>query len=469
MIKTAKTKYGTFEGTSSLAGYALYKGIPYAKPPVGKLRFMPPEEPDCFDGIRKCDTFGAAAPQAPFAMQDDTGHPVKIKEGYPYPPKMSEDCLYLNIYTPAETPEDKLPVMLYIHGGGLQAWYGSCYEYCGDGFCKHGCILVSINYRLNVFGFFACRELAEQSPNGAGGNYGIMDQIQAIKWVRDNIAAFGGDPDNITIFGQSGGARAVQAIACSPLGKGLFKHAAMHSGGGLMTVFGISGREDMEALGAEFMRFCGCENVEELRNMRWEDLEKCNMEFFKNVGFDKSFSVYGDGYVVPKKIEECALAGEMEDVDYLMGSTIDEGYDPDSAKWFDGEMAPAVRLLAREFRKHGLKDAYIYCFDRPQPGDDAGSFHSADNRYVFASLDDTWRPYTEADYELSEQMQSYWANFAKTGNPNGEGLEEWKPFGEEGYTMHLNIDKCVSEIHPKPARMNEREQEILKKVKKELI
>ncbi len=463
MIKNVKTKYGELEGVVSRAGFALFKGIPYAKPPIGERRFRAPEEPEFFLGVRKCDQFGPVSPQAPFAMHDETGHVVTKTPGYPYPPRMDEDCLYLNVYTPAESAEDKLPVMLYIHGGGLQAWYGSCYEYCGDGFCKKGCIVVTINYRLNVFGFYVNKELAAESGHDSSGNYGIMDQIQAIRWVKENIEGFGGDPNNITIFGQSGGARSVQAISCSPHTRGLFQHAAMHSGGGLFTSFGIASREQMEERGEEFMHFCGCNSVEELRALSWQDLEQNNLEFCKG-GFLNTFNVYGDGYLIPESLEACAFKGRMHEVDYLMGTTVDEGYNPDIVAVFGNDMAPSARLFAKQFISHGFKSPYLYCFDRKQPGDDIGTPHSCDNRYVFGTLDDTWRPYTEEDYKLSDTMLTYWSNFAKTGDPNGEGLATWKPFGKEGYTMRLKVEGSESEIHPKLSKMQKREETLLESV-----
>ncbi len=239
MIRTVKTKYGILEGVTSNGGFALFRGIPYAKPPVGELRWRAPEEPEPWEGVRVCDTYGDACMQydrwgtATDDVVDDSGHPYILMPNYPYPPKMSEDCLYLNIYTPAESAEDRLPVLFYIHGGGCQQWYGSDYEYCGDGFCRQGCILVTINYRLNVFGYYVHPELAAESGHDASGNYGLMDQIAALKWVYENIAGFGGDPDNITCFGQSSGGMSTRAALCSPLAKNYIRRASIQSAGGL--------------------------------------------------------------------------------------------------------------------------------------------------------------------------------------------------------------------------------------------
>lgn len=249
MIDVVRTKNGFLKAVRSNAGFALFRGVPYAKPPVGELRFRAPEEPESWDGIRVCDKYGDACAQydrwadATDDINDDSGHPYIKIENYPYPPGMSEDCLYLNIYTPAESENDSLPVMMYIHGGGCQQWYGSDYEYCGDAFCKNGCILVSISYRLNIFGFFTHPLLAKESGHDASGNYGLLDQIQALKWIHENIRGFGGDPDNITVFGQSAGGRSSLALLCSPLSRNLISHVSLQSAGGLGTRMGQMSRE----------------------------------------------------------------------------------------------------------------------------------------------------------------------------------------------------------------------------------
>ncbi len=440
MIQYAKTKYGTLESVKSNAGFALFRGVRYAKPPVGQLRFAPPQEPDSWEGVIKCDTYGAVAPQGPLALHDETGRLKKVMPGYPYPPKIDEDCLFLNVYTPAEDENAKLPVMFYIHGGGFQNWYGSCYEYCGDGLASHGVVVVTINYRMNVFGFFAHPDLKKESPSGCCGNYGILDQVQALRWVRENIASFGGDPDNITIFGQSAGAMSVQALACSPLTKGWFKHAAMHSGGGLFAFAGRPQQPSMAERSVKFLEFCGCGSIEELRAMPWETLEQHTLEYMQF--HNETFSLEPDGYVLPKSVEECLQDGTMQHVDYLFGCTVDEGI-REMPQYFASGLAPAVRALAYAMKEKGYQAPYVYCFDRPQPGDDIGTPHSCDNRYVFCSLAESWRPYDESDYALSEQMMNYWTNFAKTGDPNGEGISRWEPFGENGLVLRLSTQGCA--------------------------
>lgn len=445
MIKTVKTKYGILEGVESNAGYALFRGVPYAKPPIGDLRWKYPQDPEPWEGVRVCDTYGDACAQydrwatAIGDVEDDYGHSYVHMPNYPYPPKMSEDCLYLNIYTPAERGDEKLPVMVYIHGGGCQQWYGSDYEYCGDGFCREGCILVSITYRLNIFGYFVHPELAAESGHDASGNYGLMDQIQAVKWVHENIEGFGGDPNNILVFGQSAGARSSLAVACSPHTGDWVKHISIQSGGGIGRVMGGGDRQANEKKGLEVMEYLGCKNIAEMRALPWETLRDANDKLF---GMMRGFNIYTDGYVLPEDIDQMVIGGKLRDIDIVIGNTVDEGANNKPAR-FGGNMCASVRLFAKAMLKNGKKPVYAYVFDRPQPGDDVGTPHSCDNRYQFGSLDGTWRPYEQCDWDLSVKMQKYWANFARTGNPNGEGVEEWKPFEADGLHLRLAVDGCT--------------------------
>jgi len=465
MIRTVRTKYGILEGVESNAGFGLFRGVPYAAPPVGELRWRAPQPPIPWEGVRKCDTFGSVCPQrdrwSNQPEHDDYGHPYIHIPNYPYPPVMDEDCLYMNIYTPAKTPEDKLPVMLYLHGGGVQEWYGSDYEYCGDGFCRHGCILVTINYRLNVFGYYVHPELAAESGHNASGNYGMMDQIQALKWLYENIAGFGGDPDNITVFGQSGGGRSTQGICCSPLAKGLVKHASIQSAGGVNPAFGGVTREEMESRGIKFMKDLGCSSIAEMRALPWKVIRDANMNMLKEGGFRMTFNIYGDGYVLPVNIDEAVVKGLNHDIDYIIGCTVDEGASEKPSRM--GNMCASLRAFCKMQLKNGKKPAYMYVFDRPQPGDDVGTPHSCDNRYLFGTLDGTWRPYEECDWQLSETMLSYWSNFARTGNPNGEGLAEWKPFLEDKLGMRLAVDGCSMRDYSLGGKNDEEEDRILAK------
>ena len=435
MIKLAETKYGTYQSVLSNAGYALFRGIPYAKAPIGERRFKAPEDPEPFEGIKVCDTYGPACMQFDrwSVATDDVneGQPYIHIENYPYPPKMSEDCLYLNIYTPAENKDDRLPVLFYIHGGGCQQWYGSDYEYCGDGFCAKGCIVVTISYRLNVFGFFAHPELAKESPYGFSGNYGLLDQIQALKWVYENIGSFGGDSSNITVFGQSSGGRSTLSLLCSPLTKGMIRHVSIQSAGGLGRFMAERSREEMERMGEEFMASLGCKNIAEMRQLPAETLRDAN----DRLGFMNGFNIYTDGYVLPHNIDECIREDLIpDDVDIIIGCTADEGAN-DKAPFMGMNMYNQIRDLCNVYLSHKHRNIYMYVFDQIQPGDDSGVPHSSDNRYQFKTLDGCWRPYGEEDYQLSEQMNSYWANFAHAGDPNGDGLVRWEPFNENAQAM----------------------------------
>ena len=441
MIDRVRTKQGIYQSVRSNAGYALFRGIPYAKPPVGELRWRGPEEPEPFEGVRICDTYGDACAQfdrwdsAVDDITDDSGHPYIHIDNYPYPPKMSEDCLYLNIYTPAGSEKDRLPVMIYIHGGGLQQWYGSDYEYCGDGFCEQGVILVSITYRLNVFGYFCHPDLKKEQ--GHSGNYGLMDQIMAVKWVKENIAGFGGDPENLTVFGQSAGGRSSLALACSPLSKDLISHISVQSAGGIGTMMPEADYEKQEKMGVEFMKLLGCSTIGELRKLDWQTLRDAN----DRLGFFNGFTLCVDGYSLTEEIDETVASGRVADVDVIIGCTADEGANEKAPPFGSNTFAQILAFAERYPR------SFVYVFDREQPGDDAGVPHSCDNRYQFGTLDGSWRPYTEEDQALSELMRKYWANFAKTGDPNEEGLPEWKRY-EGGSAMKL----CVEGSHTEDRR-----------------
>ncbi|MBR4470166.1 MAG: carboxylesterase family protein [Erysipelotrichaceae bacterium] len=439
MLNIVETKYGKVKSVSSNAGYALFRGVPFAKPPVGQLRFKAPEEPEKWEGIRVCDTYGPACAQydrwgsATDDINDDSEHPYIMIDNYPYPPKMSEDCLYLNIYTPSESGNEKLPVMMYIHGGGCQQWYGNDYEYCGDHFCEKGCILVSINYRLNVFGFLAHPELDKESPYHNSGNYGLLDQIAALKWIYENIEAFGGDKDNITVFGQSSGGRSTLSLLCSPLTRGMIRRVSIQSAGGLGRFMSDRSIDETKKLGVSFMESLGCHSVEEMRALDWKVLRDKNDE----LGFEKGFNITEDGYVLDKDIDECFLNDLLpENVDIIIGCTADEGAN-EKEPIFGINMVKQIERLCDVFSKNHPGKIHAYIFDQIQPGDDAGVPHSCDNRYQFGTLNGCWRPYTEEDYRLSDQMTSYWANFAKSGDPNGEGLAKWDPYDENKEFMWL--------------------------------
>lgn len=448
MIELVKCKYGYLKGVKSNAGYALFRGVPYAKPPIGKLRWMSPQELEPWDGVKVCDTYGPACMQydrwkdATDDITDDSGHPYIKVENYPYPPKMSEDCLYLNIYTPAKDDSERLPVCFYIHGGGLQQWYGSDYEYCGDEFCKNGCIVVSITYRLNVFGYFAHPELDKENEHNSSGNYGLLDQIQALKWVYENIEYFGGDKNRIMCFGQSAGGSSSLAVLASPLNKNYIKRVSLQSCVGLNSLMKETTKIQIEEKGIKFMQACGCQSIEEMRQLDAEYLRDKNDEMFSM--FD-GFGMNIDDYVLEDEPIKLLAENKLGDVDIIIGCTSDEGGN-NKPPMFGVNLCASILALCKKQVQNKRKPMYTYVFTRKQPGDDVGVPHSCDNRYQFNSLAGSWRPYSKQDYKLAKAMNKYWSNFARTGNPNGEGLSEWKPYSEDDLLqMKFDIDKC--EMH----------------------
>ncbi len=400
-------------------GIILYKGIPYAAPPVGDLRWCEPQPVIPWEGIKICDTFGAVAPQKltdPGSFYD--------KEFYSQSPHVkNEDCLYLNVWTPAAGKNDaKLPVAMWIHGGAYRNGFGHENEFDGIAWAKKGVILVTINYRLGVLGFLAHPELTAESPHHSSGNYGILDQVAVLKWIKTNISQFGGDPDKVMIFGQSAGAGSVQALVASPLTKGLINAAIMQSGGG------ISSRpanmlEDAEQTGKGIMNFYGCSSIEDMRAVPADslgDFENRTADFMKSWNRRVDLSPNVDGYLLKESFRDAAVSGNLADIPYIIGGTTGD---------MMGNSKPIADFcLVREENKG---KAYAYQFARPLPGDDAGAFHSSELWFVFHTLDRCWRPLTKGDEALSKYMVDCWTSFAKYGNPNGKGDEIWKPYTKD--------------------------------------
>ncbi|HPI69294.1 MAG TPA: carboxylesterase family protein [Bacteroidales bacterium] len=397
-------------------GVMIYKGIPYAAPPVGDLRWREPQPVIPWEGVKICDTFGAAGPQKltdPGSFYD--------KEFYSQSPHVkNEDCLYLNVWTPeAGNTEANLPVAMWIHGGAYRNGFGHENEFDGTAWAEHGVILVTINYRLGILGFLAHPELTAESPNASSGNYGILDQVAALKWIKANIAQFGGNPDQITIFGQSAGAGSVQTLVASPLTKGLIQGAIIQSGGGIGSRPGTT-LQDAEMTGESIMRFYDCNSIDEMRAVDAEefgDFENRTETFMKAENRMAYLSPNIDGYLLKESFSEAAINGNLADIPYIIGGTIVD---------MRGMSKPIEDFcLIRE--EQGGK-AYAYQFARPLPGDDAGAFHSSELWFIFHTLDRCWRPLTEGDEDLSQYMVDCWTNFSKSGNPNGQGEEKWKPY-----------------------------------------
>jgi len=451
-ISLVKTNAGTVSGTE-IPGkdITVFKGIPFAAPPVGELRWKAPQPVKAWEGVLKADSFMPAAWQ---------GYHQKgsfyDREWQNKPFERSEDCLYLNIWTPATSADEKLPVAVWIYGGGFMSGFAHENEFDGEAFARKGVIYVSINYRLSVFGYLA-HEALDREAEGHSGNYGMLDQIAAMRWVHDNIAAFGGDPENVMVFGQSAGAGSTISLYCSPLMKGLMQKAVVHSGLG-----NFLPKDVVYEVGKQFVAHCGYQSPLEMRDIPAEKLFEYYTTFTPK--FDRSQNVrlpygpYVDGYALTESYQDCINNGTYNDVQFMMGSTKDDMAGGAPIAW----MPPAINKGMRDFllkhEEHGRKPGYLYFFNRPLPGDDSGSWHSSDLWYIHGTLDRCWRPFEEIDYKISDTMISYWTNFMKNGDPNGiaadgSPLPEWKPLTKnEDFTMVFSetIGKGEPEFNPNP-------------------
>ena len=406
-------------------GVTVFKGISYAAPPVGELRWKAPQPVKPWSGLKVCDSWGHPAWQMSHTPGGYT--PEFFFDG---DPEFSEDCLYLNVWTPAAgKAEAKLPVTLWIHGGGYVAGWGFEPEMDGEEWAAHGGILVTFNYRLGLLGFLAHPALSSESPDGVSGNYGMLDQIAALKWVKENISAFGGDPDRITIMGQSAGAMSVQTLVTSPLSKDLIAGAIIQSGGGIREsqLLGGSPISVAEASGKELMDWAGCSTLEQMRALPAKDLLTMTSKFRTETG-KPAIGLTApiiDNYALSETFSQAALEGRIADVPYMIGCTLDDM----------GALASGIDRFCAERQKVG-GTAFAYRFDRRLPTDGRpdvlkGAFHSSELWYMFKSLRFCWRPFIEGDYDLAEQMITCWTNFAAFGNPNGEKAGPWTPCTEE--------------------------------------
>jgi para-nitrobenzyl esterase len=352
-------------------------------------------------------------------------------------PPMAEDCLYLNVWTPAASEEDRLPVALWLHGGAYINGFSSELEFDGAAYARQGVILVTIAYRLGALGFLTHPWLEEQPS----GNYGLYDALAALDWVRENIGAFGGDRDNITLFGQSAGAMAAQALISSKLSRGKIHRAIFQSGGGYQTGFSPgTPPEKLAEMGEAFVREAGVSSKEELLNLPAEriiDAQKAL--FFKAMARGGlPFAPCVDGSLLAAEGDELLAKGEHLDIPYMLGSVGNDMGIPPGGGPREGPLHKGCAAFSRLQESLGRKPAWVYCFTQKPQGDDAGAFHSAELWYMFGTLGRSWRPKTAGDLELSFRMVSYWRNFMTRGDPNGPGLAEWKPCDKaDGFVMEL--------------------------------
>ncbi len=451
----------------------VFAGIPYAAPPVGELRFREPQPVENWDGVRACDTYAPMALQnRDSAIMDSLTHIIgyhdyRVVFGDEWVEPMSEDCLYLNVYAPAEEPKELLPVVLYIHGGSLMT--GQAYSALnrGEAFAQNGVIMVNCAYRLNVFGYYAAEDLKEESPNGTTGNYGLLDQIAALKWVYDNIEAFGGDKNKITIAGESAGSSSVNALCVSPLTEGLFRYAIAESSSinakkpfhtfrdyEKALEHGDTVRRDMQVSSSKELRDIPAEKL--MKNSSVQDAmtidgyaitEQPYLTYVKGLNHEKALlhgfnAKEADPFMLNVKATRDNYEEILEEVvgDYAVEMAQIVPWDSpqrDQHVIIDamGEAKGAVNICYsaiwfsyshhvwnRHLVEHGIP-SYEYYFTRGN--NSRSNYHAGELPYAYGNL---WRfpgVYGSEDEELSETMVKYWTNFAKNGDPNGEGLPKW--------------------------------------------
>ena len=415
MISTVvETNYGKLCGRFDRAhGLYVFKGVPYARPPVGALRFKRPEAPQSWSGIRPANRFPPVCWQP--LKEEGSFYQKEFYPSYFHQP-MCEDCLYLNIWTPAISENDRLPVMVWIHGGAFMTGYGHEMEFTGTALPQKGVVLVTLNYRLGAFGFLTHPWLDAENPSSISGNYGLFDQLAALQWVRENIAAFGGDPQRITIFGQSAGAISVQTLVSSPLAERSLFAAAAFSCGGIGGMLTDESAQHSYAVGEHFVRLAGVENTAQLRALTPQRILAIAEQLAGM--YSLPFCPHVDGLLLPDTTEHVAQRGKCARIHYLLGSAADDfrGQLPNGPD----QILQRNTAFAAALEEHGCSPAYVYHFARRMPGDDAGAFHSAELWYVFGTYDRCWRPLTDADAALSERMISYLANFAASGTPGAD-------------------------------------------------
>ena len=473
---------GVLKGTME-SGIRVFRGIPYAKPPVGDLRWRAPQPAENWDGIRNADGFGPRCMQRPLFSDM-----MFRSDG------MSEDCLYLNVWTPARLEEERLPVLVYFYGGGLFTGDGSEYRYDGENMAREGIVALTVNYRLNIFGFFSHPELSAEAEYNASGNYGFLDQTAALEWVRNNITAFGGDPERVTIAGESAGSVSVSAQMVSPLSKHLIA-GAIGSSGSLLGTLRAEPLETQEKKGVDFGSKTGNTSLAQLRAVPAEELLEATSSFSWT-----HFSASIDGHFFPKTPDEMFAAGEQAQVPLLLGwnsqemshmmlfgnrkagpetyheilkSLYKEDADAVLAA-YPGEteeevIASATDLAGDRFTAFstwkwgemhletgGGNPIYRYLYARPRPATAdgntpaaTGAVHSAEIEYAMGNLATNpvyaWQP---EDHRVSAIFKAYYANFVKTGNPNGHGVPLWEIYkgGDDAMIMYIDAHTRMEKV-----------------------
>ena len=400
-------------------GIIAYKGIPFAAPPVGDLRWKEPQPVVPWEGVMVADTYGDAAEQVTWDPESFYGKEWRASGSVPF----SEDCLYLNLWTPAAGQTDKkLPVAMWIHGGGYREGFAFEPEMDGgEDWASRGVILVSVTYRLGVMGFFSHPLLSAESPNGVSGNYGLMDQAAAVKWIQNNIEQFGGDPNNITIFGQSAGAGSVQSLCASPLSKDMISKAIIMSGGGLSDRRPGVILDSAQANNKKMMDYFEKTTLDQMRALSFDELLEMSKKYMEVTKKRIFWWPIIDEYFLNGTFSTEARANKIADIPYMIGYTANDL----------GDMTKPVADFCALRAEKSSQPAFAYLFARQLPGDESGAFHSSDLWYVFHSFRHSWRPFTAGDEKLSLKMVDYWTNFAKFGDPNGKDKGVWTPYTAE--------------------------------------
>jgi len=465
-----RVEQGLLAGTNGNSpDIRVYRGVPFAAPPVDDLRWKAPEPAAKWQGVRKAAEFSNACWQTPY--------PAAAAIYQAMLPGLSEDCLYLNIWTPAKTAKDRLPVMVWIHGGGFTRGFAGTRSYDGEALARKGAIIVTINYRLGIFGFFAHPALSAESGHHASGNYALLDQIAALQWVQKNIGAFGGDPTRVTIFGESAGSWAVNALMASPLAKGLFQRAIGESGGLFSPMRTLAEAErEGEKLGRLLAPDSAPKKSENSAVPSQQDtlkaLRAMKPEELLKAAETETARTIVDGWVLPQDVASIFAQGKQNDVPLIVGYNADEGTTlaPQGAHMtalmFAGgvhqrygsqadaflKIYPAgadeqavssfysafrdqafgweMRTWARMATNTGHQPAYMYYFSRRPPGPQSArlrAFHASEIAHVFGTF--VWPfPWDDTDKKLSDAMTSYWVNFAASGNPNRANLTKWPAY-----------------------------------------
>ena len=458
----AKTQYGSVMGSTTQDGKIdIYKGIPFAAPPVGELRWKKPMPPTPWKDVKACTTFSASPMQSkpvPFFVWS---------EEFLIPSEpISEDCLYLNVWSSNQSNNKKKPVLVWIYGGGFTSGGSACPIYDGESFAREDVVFVSMNYRVGVFGFYAHHQIDKNNDGLGSGNFGILDQIEALKWVKNNIANFGGDPNNVTIAGQSAGSMSVNCLVASPLSKGLFNKAIAESGANFIR--GNATKEQAVLASDKFAASFGKSTLDEMRKIPADELLRKASEMR---------GIYVDGIVLPDHILDIFLQKKENKVTLLTGWNQDEGimmgkpknavaytndlkdqYKANAEKlltYYPGKNDQEAELSQRNLSRDmifGMQNfawsnmatdngsvVYVYRFKKLAPEDNEGkkhsAFHTAEVPYAFNNLKFVQRPFTATDEELSKIMSQYWINFIKRGNPNSEKLPSWPLYSKS--TQHI--------------------------------